>query len=74
MNKDTTSFTPKLPSEIFDGLPEAVRFYICLLETVVQQQKHQIEQLEAKVHELEIRLSKDSSNNNKPPSPSSPIF
>jgi transposase len=68
MNKDITSFTPKLPSEIFDGLPEAVRFYISSLETVIQQQQHQIERLEAKVHELEIRLSKDSSNSNKPPS------
>ena len=82
MNKDTTNFTPKLPSEIFDGLPEAVHFYISSLETVIQQQKlqieqqqHQIEQqklqmkqLEAKVHELEARLSKDSSNSGKPPS------
>jgi transposase len=75
MNKDITSFTPKLPGEIFDGLPKAVRFYISSLETVIQQQQHQIQQqklqierLETKVHELEIRLSKDSSNSNKPPS------
>ena len=58
---------PKLPSEIFDGLPEAVRFYICSLEIVIQQQQHQSKQLEAKVHELEARLSKDSSNSGKPP-------
>jgi len=37
MNKDITSFTPKLPGEIFDGLPKAVRFYISSLETVIQQ-------------------------------------
>ena len=56
MNKDTTNFTPKLPSEIFDGLPEAVHFYISSLETVIQQQQHQIEQQKLQMKQLEPTL------------------
>ena len=49
-----------LTGEVFDSLPEAVRYYIRFLESRVQL-------LEAKVHELEARLSKNSSNSSKPP-------
>lgn len=49
-----------LSGEIFDSLPESVRLYIRFLESRVQQ-------LEIKVHELEARLSKNSSNSSKPP-------
>ncbi len=49
-----------LSGDLFDSLPESVRYYIRFLESRVQQ-------LEAKVHELEARLSKNSSNSSKPP-------
>lgn len=61
MNPYTTISIPTLSGEVFDALPESIRFYIRYLESRVQQ-------LEARVHELEARLSKDSSNSGKPPS------
>lgn len=52
---------PVLSGEIFDALPESIRTYIRYLEA-------RIVQLETRVHELEDRLVKDSSNSSKPPS------
>ncbi|MGA8163833.1 MAG: IS66 family transposase [Waddliaceae bacterium] len=52
---------PVLSGELFDALPEPIRVYIRYLEGRIQQ-------LEAEVHELKDRLSKDSSNSSKPPS------
>jgi transposase len=52
---------PILSGEAFDALPESIRSYIRYLEGTIQQ-------LQARVHELEDRLSKDSSNSSRPPS------
>jgi len=52
---------PTLSGEAFEALPESIRSYIRYLENTVQQ-------LHTRVHELEARLSKDSSNSSKPPS------
>src|ERR1700739_2683302 len=52
---------PVLSGEMFDALPEPIRIYIRYLEGRIQQ-------LEAEVHDLKDRLSKDSSNSSKPPS------
>ena len=59
MNTDPTSF-PTLSGGVFDSLPESIRSYIRYLETIIQQ-------LQARVHDLENRLSKNSSNSSKPP-------
>ncbi len=56
-----------LSGDIFDSLPESVRYYIRFLESQVQKLEIQVQKLEAKVHELEARLSKNSSNSSKPP-------
>lgn len=56
-----------LSGNVFDSLPESVRFYIRFLESQVQQFESQIHKLESKIHELEARLSKNSSNSSKPP-------
>lgn len=61
MSSHTTISIPTLSGEVFEALPESIRFYIRYLESRVQQ-------LEVRVHELEARLSKDSSNSGKPPS------
>lgn len=60
MIKDVEPKQLILSGEVFDSLPESVRFYIRFLESRIQQ-------LEIKVHELEARLSKNSSNSSKPP-------
>jgi transposase len=52
---------PVLSGDAFDALPESIRSYIRYLEGTIQQ-------LQARVHELEDRLSKDSSNSSRPPS------
>lgn len=52
---------PVLSGEVFEALPESIRSYIRYLEDTIQQ-------LQTRVHELEARLSKDSSNSSKPPS------
>ena len=51
---------PVLSVEAFDALPESTRLYIRYLESTV-------EQLQARVQELEDRLAKNSSNSSKPP-------
>ena len=51
---------PVLSVEGFDALPESTRLYIRYLESTV-------EQLQARVQELEDRLAKNSSNSSKPP-------
>ena len=68
MNLDATGSTPPLSDsvptlsgEVFDALPPSVRAYIRYLESTIQQ-------LQARVCNLEARLAKDSSNSSKPPS------
>jgi hypothetical protein len=46
---------PVLSGEVFEDLPESVRAYIRYLESTIQQ-------LRTRIHELEDRLSKNSSN------------
>jgi transposase len=56
VNPDLSNQTPqipKLPTEVLNSLPEAIRLYV--------------QYLEARVHELEVRLAKNSSNSSKPP-------
>lgn len=60
MHLDQIPSFPTLSGEVFDSLPESIRSYIRYLETTIQQ-------LGVRVHELEARLSKDSSNSSKPP-------
>jgi len=54
MNSGPTNSRPTISGDIFDALPESIRVYIRYLE--------------ARIHELETRLSKNSSNSSKPPS------
>lgn len=61
MNSNTIVSIPVLSGETFEALPESIRSYIRYLENTIQQ-------LQVRVHELEARLSKDSSNSSKPPS------
>jgi transposase len=63
-----------LPLQLFGSLPELVRAYIRLLESIVddltgtcQKQKAYIEELLAQIHEYKGCLSKNSSNSSKPP-------
>lgn len=60
MNSDPTISFPTLSGEVFDTLPESIRSYIRYLETTIQQ-------LQARVHDLENQLAKNSSNSSKPP-------
>jgi transposase len=60
VNKKIISM-PVLSGEAFEALPQSIRSHIRYLENMVQQ-------LQARVHELEDQLSKDSSNSSKPPS------
>lgn len=62
------STIPQLPKEIFDSLPVAAQAYIRYLEETIRTQAIRIQQLEARVIELENRLNKNSSNSSKPPS------
>jgi transposase len=55
MDSQKISAIPILSDEAFEALPESVRAYIRYLEDIIQQ-------LQNRVHELEVRLSKDSSN------------
>lgn len=57
-----------LSGNVFDSLPESVRYYIRFLESQVQIFESKIQKLESKVHELEVQISKNSSNSSKPPS------
>lgn len=60
-NAQAVEITPKgFTDDIFDFLPESTRQYIRFLES-------QIQVLNLKVHELEARLAKNSSNSSKPP-------
>jgi transposase len=52
---------PVISGEVFDALPESIRAYIRYLEDTIGQ-------LQTRIHELEDRLSKDSSNSSRPPS------
>lgn len=67
MTEDAEPKQLKLSGNVFDSLPESVRYYIRFLESQVEKFELQIKKLESKVHELEARLSKNSSNSNKPP-------
>src|SRR3569832_346659 len=62
------STIPQLPKEIFDLLHPAAHVYIRYLEELVREQAARILRLEERVHDLENRLSKNSSNSSKPPS------
>ena len=61
MKLHTIVSIPVFSAEIFETLPESVRIYIRYLESRIQQ-------LETQVHNLGVKLSKDSSNSGKPPS------
>lgn len=68
MNKDFEIPPTGIPEDIFNSLPDSVRYhYARFLETRVDQLEKQAEELIQKIHELEARLSKNSSNSNKPP-------
>lgn len=54
MSSEPIPSKPTISGDVFDALPESIRAYIRYLE--------------ARIHELEIRLSKNSSNSSKPPS------
>ena len=56
-----------LPDDIFNSLPESVRYYIRFLESCIQQLEKRIQEQDSKIHELEARLSKNSSHSSKPP-------
>ena len=65
MNSDTTFSIPTLSGPVFDALPESIRSYIRFLRI---SETATIQKLEARVHDLETRLAKNSSNSSKPPS------
>ncbi len=52
----------------FSSLPEEVGAYIDYLELTIEKQQDQIQQLQARIAQLEAILSKNSSNSSKPPS------
>jgi len=67
MIQDADPVPQGLPDDIFNSLPESVRYYIHFLEARIQQlEKISYEQAQ-KIHELEARLAKNSSNSGKPP-------
>lgn len=73
MNQEAKLAPTSLPDDIFNSLPESIRYYIRFLETRVlqleqqiQRQAQQIQEQSQKIHELEARLAKNSSNSNKP--------
>ena len=59
---------PQLPEQTFSLLLPEAQIYIRHLEETVRRQQVQIQLLEARVRDLENRLSKNSSNSSKPPS------
>lgn len=67
MNKDFETLPAGLPDDIFNSLPESVRYYIRFLESRILQLENQAKEQAQKIHELEARLSKNSSNSSKPP-------
>lgn len=67
MEKNTES-EPTLPEELFEQLPESAKKFIAFQQLVIQEQDFRVQQLEIKIHDLEARLSKNSSNSSKPPS------
>jgi transposase len=54
MNSNPSPSKPTISGDVFDALPESIRAYIRYLEE--------------RIHQLEIQLSKNSSNSSKPPS------
>lgn len=67
MNQNTELPLSGLPDDIFNSLPESVRYYIRFLEARIQQLEKRVQEQDAKIHELKTRLSKNSSNSSKPP-------
>ena len=67
MNKNTELILPGLSDDIFNSLPESVRYYISFLEAHIHRLEKRILEQDVKIHELEARLSKNSSNSSKPP-------
>ena len=60
MNSEPPNVLSNLSGPAFDALPGSIRSYIRLLEMTIQQ-------LQMRVHDLEARLAKNSSNSGKPP-------
>ena len=74
MNKNFAKQIPGLPEEVVNSLPAPVVAYIRFLEGYIEQQNtlieklnSQVKQLTVQVKELEAKLSKNSSNSDKPP-------
>jgi transposase len=68
MNQTTEPLPTGLPDDVFNSLPESVRYYIRFLESRIQKLEALVQEQGIKIHDLEARLSKDSSNSSKPPS------
>ena len=68
MDSDTTISAPALSDGVFDNLPVPVQDYIRFLRSSICSLESVIQQLRDKVQDLESRLSKNSSNSSKPPS------
>lgn len=66
MNNQFLNPIPRPPDQVYDALPDVVRLHIRCLEELIQKQHDQIRKLEVRVHELEARLAKNSSNSSKP--------
>ncbi len=58
---------PTLSEDIFNSLPEAVRYYIRVLETSIQRLEKQVQEQAQEINDLKSRLAKNSSNSSKPP-------
>ena len=67
MNTDLNIPPRSLSDDIFNSLPESVRYYIRFLESSIHRLEKQVNEQAQKIHELEARLSKNSSNISKPP-------
>lgn len=67
MHQNTEFPTTLLPVDVFDSLPESVRSYIRFLTITINRLEKQIQDQAQKIHELEAKLAKNSSNSSKPP-------
>lgn len=66
-------WTLPFPREDWEKTPHTVRLYIVALERKIAEQQKTIEALIKRVDELEVRLNRNSSNSNQPPSADSPF-
>jgi transposase len=67
MMKNPEIASTNLSDDIYSSLPESVRYYIRFLETNIQRLEKHIQDQAQKIHELEARIAKNSSNSSKPP-------